>query len=95
MVAECTVVHNNLSSCIMLKHTCRSGTNFTCVQTLALPLDPSALFLIKTVEEITFPFDLCGDTRKLEGSNLYWFESKFVLSLPVIGLKKCLLTASH
>ena len=45
------------------------------------------MFLIKTVEEITFPFDLCGDTRKSEGSNLYWFESKFVLSLPVLGLK--------
>lgn len=74
----------------MLKHTfcsCRSGTNFTCVQTLTLPQDPNALFLIKTVEEITFPFDLCGDTRKLEGSNSYWFESKFVLSLPVLSLK--------
>lgn len=46
-----------------------------------------ALFLIETVEEIIFLFDFCGDRRKLEGRNSYWFESKFVLFLPVLGLK--------
>lgn len=89
-MAEWTVVHNNLSSCITLKHafcSCRSGTNFTCVQTLTLPQDPSTLFLIKTVEEITFPIDLCGDTNYCLPIFSYWFESKFVLSLPVLGLK--------
>lgn len=50
-----------------------------------LPHHP--LFVITTAEEITFPFDLWDDTRKLGGSNLCWFGSQFVLPFPVLGLK--------
>lgn len=60
---------------------CRSGTTFTCVQTL--PCDLSAFFLIKTLGEITLPFDFWGDTNYRLPIFLCWFESEFVL-----GLKK-------
>lgn len=50
-----------------------------------LPHHP--LFWFKTAEGITLPCDLWVDTRKLEGSNLYWFGYKFVFPLPVLGLK--------
>lgn len=50
-----------------------------------LPHHP--LCLAKTAEGITFPFDFWDGMRKLEGNNLCWFGIKFVLPLPVLGLK--------
>lgn len=45
------------------------------------------LFWSKTAEGITFPFDLWDGARKWEGNDLCWFGSKFILPLPVLGLK--------
>lgn len=90
VVAECAV-QGSFSSRVALKHRVKAflGTwHKPCMCTdSSASMVSRALFLIKTVEEIIFPFDFCGDRRVLEGSNSYWFESKFVLSLLVLGLK--------